>query len=421
VTPARGIVAFGHLDLSASRKRGVPRIQPSAPAFVAPLETEPGPKPAPLQSNQPQTTSQASATTPVKDARANKLTPAGLVDDVAPVLGVYIHPLASELAPAFVQVLQAKLPGKVATLPIGYDGPQSGYSKDPNLVWLRDYLPGWVRNAQGELAAVKAQSPNATRESTTLTTWVPVHPPKPGQRLFAAPGSTTGGRWLESKTMPLFHENGNLVAAGAYALATTKLLEDNPSKDRAAVTSEFAAAIGTPKSHVLFLDKMPGEKTGHVDLFAQSLGANEVMIPEIRAEAMAAITMGHELALGEAVRAHLDKQAGLLTACGLKVTRLPMMPPVYLEQDSAQPTGWNGVFYSPANALLVNEGTRKFAFVPSFKPEGFPPAYQALVKQYEGEWKREYEKRGFETEVIDATRCGRAYGLFRCLTATQPA
>ena len=415
----RWFVYFGHLAESGGRKRCVPRVLPQTAVFVQALEPI-APKPAPVQEKTALLVPDAATIQTVKDARASKLTAAGIVDDVAPVLGVYIHPVAADLAPELVRALHAKLPGKVATLPIGYAGPQAGYSKDPNLVWLRDYLPGWVRDAQGELSAVKAKSINPTRDGATLTSWVPVAPPKPGQQLYASPCSTTGGRWLDSKKMPLFHENGNLVAAGSYALATTKLLDDNQTKDRATVSTEFAAAVGTPKSHVLLLDKMPGEKTGHVDLFAQSLGNDEVMIPEIRPEALAAISMGHEIALGEAVRAHLDKQAGLLTACGLKVTRLPMMPPVYLEQDGKQPTGWNGVFYSPANSLLVNDGTRKLAFVPSFKPEGFPQAYQDLVKRYEAEWKQSYEKRGFDTEVLDATRCGRAYGLFRCLTATQP-
>ena len=163
---------------------------------------------------------------------------------------------------------------------------------------------------------------------------------------------------------------------------------------------------------------MPGEKTDHADLVVMALGPTELMVPELRTDILDIITYGHEIELGWVVKDYLDEVADQLTERGLTVHRLPMLPPVFLEADTREPTGWNAVFYSPANALALDRGDdARHLWLPAFTPTGFPDDYRAVADAYLAEQVAFFTSRDFEVHVVDATRLGRAYGLFRCVTS----
>ena len=201
-------------------------------------------------------------------------------------------------------------------------------------------------------------------------------------------------------------------------------------RTREEVIAEIATALEVAPENVSVLPSLPGEKTKHADLFVMPLSPTEVMIPEIRDEAIGAIGYGHEIDLARKAQAHLNEQAAAIASKGYTVTRLPMMPAVYLAEDIppgvpraalTEPPGWAGTYYSPANSLLFNDAQgEKRVFVPTFEPRGFPDAYRALNDRYEEEWAGAFRARGWNPAFVDATDLGRHSGLFRCITYPIP-
>jgi hypothetical protein len=176
---------------------------------------------------------------------------------------------------------------------------------------------------------------------------------------------------------------------------------------------------------LIVLPRPPGEKTGHVDSFVLAVDGDRVMVPQIRDEAFGLITYDHEHDLGRRVQRFLDDQAATIAAHAtaerpLIVDRLPMLPPVFLT-EAATEARWHGVFYTPANSLLVDLlEDERFAFVPTFDPQGFPDAYRSANLAYVDEWRRYFEDHDFTPVTVDATALGRAYGLVRCVTSEVP-
>ncbi len=332
--------------------------------------------------------------------------------DYAPVAALVVHRLASDLAPAFVSAAMDQLGfGRVEQASVGYQGPREGFSRDPNLVWMQDYRPIFVQLPDGSRKAVKFQSPNPTRSQYDGSTSVPVQGP-PGQKFFRFPGQERG-QWLTTESVPLLHEPGNQVSAGRHIIVTDKLLRDNASRSPSEVVEVFARALERAPEDIVVLPTMPGERTGHADLFVMAVGPSRVMVPRIESQALAQLDYGHEKWLGGQVQDFLDRQAAALEARGLEVDRLPMLAPVYLTDG---PNGWQGAFYSPTNGQILGGSV----LLPTFSAEGFPESYRQLNTSYQERWKSYFQELGFQPQLIDGTRVGRSYGLFRCLSFPVP-
>ncbi|MBL8786263.1 MAG: hypothetical protein JNJ59_15290 [Deltaproteobacteria bacterium] len=355
----------------------------------------------------------------------------GVLPDFAPASGVKVHVLLDALAPDLDDALTDALGAGVRRVTSGYQGP-SGYTRAESMVWTRDYLPTIVRTATEDVV-VASLSVNVARSGYTGSAWIPVAPPSPAHQWYRD-GSGTGGRWLRTEVMPLLHEGGNVVATGRWLIVTDRLVRLNtePSEGSDAahlrragwhlrtadeVLDLFARSMRIDRDHLLVIPPMPGEKTDHADLVVMALGPDEVLVPELRDDILGIITYDHEIALAQRVRAYLDTLAATLTEAGLEVHRLPMLPAVYLEADPSEPTGWNGVFYSPTNALqLQRPGEARQVWLPRFEPTGFPEAYRQVADTYIAEWEAFFEDRDVVTHVVEATELGRAYGLFRCVS-----
>ncbi|HRE91694.1 MAG TPA: hypothetical protein PK095_21430 [Myxococcota bacterium] len=353
--------------------------------------------------------------------------------DFDPALGVRSHILLRELAPDFVDSLREVLGRDSFELMVGNQGPSLGYSGRENLVWARDYLPLHLgRGANERVLAYLSVDP--VRSAWTGASWVPAQAPSPDHQFYKS-ASGSGGRWLETTTMPLLFEGGNLVSTGAFVITTDRLITLNTTRsegtdarhlrdagwqlrDEAEVLELFTSYTRIPSERLIVIPSMPGEKTDHADLVVMALGPTEVMVPELRTDILDIITYGHEIELGQVVKDYLDEVADQLTERGLTVHRLPMLPPVFLEADTREPTGWNAVFYSPANALALDRGDDdRHLWLPAFTPTGFPDDYRAVADAYLAEQVAFFTSRDFEVHVVDATRLGRAYGLFRCVTS----
>ncbi len=353
----------------------------------------------------------------------------GPVADYAPLQGVRSHALLRDLAPEFSAALVGLGSGH-QTDTTGFDG--SGYSRGTSLVWSRDYRPIHVRNPTGDLEVVAYLSRHEQRSGFTGSSYVPVAPPAPDS-LFYRALEGTGGRWLPTRTLPIVLEHGNLVFTGRRAITTDRTLRQNamahperhlrregyaPRSDEETVAI-LAEGLYIAPEDVVVLPPMPGEKTEHIDLYVMALDAGRVLLPELRDDLLSMLTFGHEIELAGRVQRFLDEQAATLEREGLQVVRLPMVAPVYLVEADT-PGGWFGSFYSPTNALIVDVRGERIAYLPTFDPEGFPEAYRALNESYQEEWARFFEGEGYMPMLVDSTDLGRAYGLFRCVTAIVP-
>lgn len=366
---------------------------------------------------------------------------AGPVPDFAPMSGIVVHETADRYAKPFADALRAALGDRAVFNRFNSQG-RSGYT-DPNMVWMRDYHPFYVRRADGTLKVVEYLSRNPVRMQFSGASYVPGEAADSETRLYRIPGDSGEGRRLARHRLPLILEAGNLVSTGRHVFLTDKVLEDNAKnltdphlvnrgyrpRTREEVIAELAGALEIPPENVVITPSLPGEKTDHVDLWMMPLGPGEVMIPEIRDEAFGQLGFGHEIELGREAQGFLDDRAREMAAMGYDVARLPMMPAVYLDRSGPpgvpiealpEPPGWKGTYYSPANALLANVRGARRVLLPTTRADRFPDGYRALNEQYRGEWENAFRDRDWEPTSVDATELGRHSGLFRCVSFPIP-
>jgi hypothetical protein len=357
----------------------------------------------------------------------------GPIPDFAPLSGIITHVLAGELGGDMVNRLRERLGSSLESRGIGYQGPRGGYgSSGGNMVWIRDYSPTYVRQADGTTQVVRFLSPVPERNNYDGATYIPVRGPSPEHRFFRKPGVTTGGgQWMVSRTVPLDHELGNQIATGRHVFVSERLIQDNAqpgthqmqqagyrSRTADETTHELASAYGMADDQVVVLPRMPGEATGHVDLYMMALSPDRIMIPEVRQEALDLLGSDQEKQLGGQVRSFLDERAEQVRGLGYHVDRLPMMAPVNVV---TLPSGdLHGDFYSPANSLLQNTEQGQAVMVPTFNPQGYSEPYQQTNQRYTEEWKSFFQGAGWEPQAVDATELGKGHGLFRCITQPVP-
>jgi hypothetical protein len=350
----------------------------------------------------------------------------------APVLGVAVNFLLraaedndGDLWKPFHRAAQ----GRVAISSAGYVGPNQ--DPDKRMIWIRDYYPTFVRKG-GELRTVKFLSVDPKRQlfdgsaSSCLTT-------ADGRRKFDTPGVAVGdnGRWLAVDHVPLIHEDGNLVSTGDFAFLTDKIFSDNAEvrnerhlieagyrpRSPEEVTDELVQALAIERDRIIILPQMPGERTGHVDLYVLPLGPSRVMIPEIRQEAIDILGYAHERELGSQVKDFLDEQTRVLEKRGIRVERLPTMAPTDLSPYGRPGETWGAQFHTPANSLPLNhlDGERNIVLTRYDPPEVFPERYRELNARYQEKWRELFEGEGINVTMVTQTGLLRS-GYIACLT-----
>lgn len=317
----------------------------------------------------------------------------GLVPDYARGAAVVAHQLARDLVPSLVGVLYDHIGPAFDMQSVGYQGPRSGYS-DPNLVWVRDYHPLYRREQNGDLSVVKFLSPNPHRQQYQTATYVPVAPPAPDQKFYPLPGHK--GRWLPSETAKIQGQGGQLVPTGEFLLVSQGLLDENQTEQPSLtqfgytprqpdeVLAELSASSGTPADKILVMPGLPGDKTGHVDMYCQALAPREVLLLD-----------------DEPNRDFLESQVARLDQAGLEVVRLPSVRA-------------EGHLYSPTNAELIHIGDQRLCLLPV--PANPDPTAQEAI----GKWQDFYQARGWQTQTVPADAAAQANGLLRCLTYQVP-
>jgi agmatine/peptidylarginine deiminase len=195
--------------------------------------------------------------------------------------------------------------------------------------WIRDYSPMSVRANDGSYVLIDGSGlPDysylrAQRDAVSLSL-----------------GWLLGLRTLRASTGI---ENGNLLSNGqGLCIATRGLLEQNAARgfDQDQVTRAVKRFYGA--SEVVFLEKLQGELTGHVDMFAAFTSPDTVVVGEYTASSdpVNARILNRNAKRLEAVKASFGP---------LKVFRIPM--PSRPEGESYWPTYTSVVFAN--DTLLV--------------------------------------------------------------------
>jgi agmatine/peptidylarginine deiminase len=193
-------------------------------------------------------------------------------------------------------------------------------------MWARDYGPFFAR--PGRVAVVDAEYSPADGLEDRLGD-------------DAAPKSLAAGLRLPVAPLPLRIEGGNLLTNGqGLCVATTALVERNLGKghDPASIERLLRQRLGI--RHLVYVNQLAGEETGHVDMFLTFLAPDCVVVaqcdPEVDAE--------------NARR--LDETAETLSRVQtdfgpMRVHRVPMPPTT---ADGAWRTYTNVIF---ANGVLI--------------------------------------------------------------------
>lgn len=345
--------------------------------------------------------------------------PTGPIPDYAPVGRVLTHTQLDELSPGLGRVLDEVVgPRHVIEHydPGTQETPESPWTEDAMLMWMRDYQPIYVRRPDGGLKIIRYLDPNPNRAH-----YLPEAP-------------TAGAEPIEVELLPLIHENGNFIVTDRYVFVSERLLLDNQERhddehlvaagyqerDPDTVVAMLARSLERSPSDIVVLPQMPHEGTGHVDLFLMALGPRMMMIPEIRHEALRAVEDPEDRGLALQAQAFLDAQAQLIADLGLEVVRLPMLAPTYM-QSVDDVTTRDAVFYTPANGLLLRTESTSTIIVPTMSDAGVDPAVRALNRRYQREWVDRLGHHGWTVRLLDATELGRYLGLFRCVSATVPS
>ncbi len=400
---------------------------------------------------------------------------AGPIADYESMAGVTIHVEADEMAPELRPTLQRLLGGRLVVA--GWSAPSTNdpdpTAKDLSLRWMRDYQPIFVRDEQGELMVVHYLAPNPNRNAFQAPA------PSPRRRGRTWIPTPEGGAWLPSRTLPLVHENGNLLVAGRHLFVSEKLITDNAEvredphlvksgyrpRSRKQVVELLARTLRRAPEDVVVLPPMPYESTEHVDLFLLPLDQNTVMIPRIETRALDLLE-GREREVGEEIQRFLDAQANTLHKLGLSVPRWPMIPPTLAwttdDDDSERAAGAPGGaddgdepasegegeeegedegddhdevadddfelwVFSPANALLLNvtpgpagEAAASLAILPSFHKAFDDASMKVLSQKYTASWEASLRRRGYTTVRVDASDLVGYLGLLRCVSAPIP-
>lgn len=327
----------------------------------------------------------------------------GPIPDYAPIEGIRVHHTLREVSPGLWYTLDTLLG---AALEISdYDGVDVEDGPDRGMVWMRDYHPLYLRRGDAPSVEVSYLAPNVNRSG-----WRPDQAAPKGARL------------------PLIHENGNLISVGDHVFLSDIIITDNQGAyegdhltagglrafSEAEIREQLSTILERPASHVHIVPAMPGEPTGHVDLFMLPLGPRRLMIPVIRDEALALSSAPTE---GAEAQRFLDEQARLIAGMGFEVIRLPMMPPYYVSDDEEEEAA-SLAFASPANSLLLAYAGRQMIVVPSFGyGQGHSKAWMAMSDRYARRWAESFAAEGWLPYLVDASELVPLQGFFRCLTA----
>jgi hypothetical protein len=185
----------------------------------------------------------------------------------------------------------------------------------------------------------------------------------------------------------------------------------------------LSRAFDRPSEDLIVMPAMPYESTGHIDIYLLPLDDDTVMIPRLDESDFGLLGADpSERRVAKVIATFLDEQAAHMRSLGMKVVRMPMVPPSIERPDASAPSDedFELVVYTPANSLLVNTGGRKLVFIPSFEAGTEEIDRLATFARYRRQWADSFRAAGWEPHFVDASELVTFLGLLRCVTATVP-
>ena len=252
----------------------------------------------------------------------------------------------------------------VRTVPLGIDSH-----------WIRDYGPLFVRDWKGRLAIIDA-------------TYDALDRPKDDE-VPTALGKAVGIRVVR---FPIILDGGNILSNGkGVVLATTTLLQENQPDglDETLLRESLRNYLGC--EHLVMLEPLSGERTGHVDMFVTFTDSRTVVVASCDPET-------------DPVNASvLDQNAACLAAVPapygpLRVVRIPM------------PDRKDGLWRTYNNVIFANGAL----LVPTYS--GVAPDTERIAMQRYREVLPTWDVMG-----IDASGIIELDGALHCISMNVPA
>lgn len=318
----------------------------------------------------------------------------------------------------------------------------------PNEAWIRDRYPLQTRDSDGRLVMIPYLNAREGRGNPgSVSEYVPVAPPEGAPRDAKAYRIQGKIHWMRSRNLPLVLEGGNFLSIGGSAILGNRVLQENGltswewsrrlggtaeanriagnlsasgyfRRNEAEVIAVLERTFETGSGRVLILPWMPGERTGHVDMYLTALGPSTLAVAEIPARMIQETAGGEERIYLERLNGWLNERATQLTqhfaanGASVKVVRIPMLPPRNLTRSGMSEYGWDGDFLASANLVIQNG----HAWVPHFP---------TVLSRYSSEAQAEFNsvtdalfsEHGLALERRDAEALIPHHGYFHCLTA----
>lgn len=242
-------------------------------------------------------------------------------------------------------------------------------------VWMRDYGPLFAQSADLERmladAAYLVERPRDDAFPEIVASW-------DGDLRYA---------------VPLALDGGNLLPDGQGTCVSSTMVAARSGHDMPTLDGLFADFFGCDR--MVWLEPIPGEPTGHVDVFTVLVDRDLALVGAFEPEAR------------PAEAAAMDRDAALLEAAGFAVERIPMPEPRDLDGDGDVdfPTHLNGVH------LRTDLGHRYLVPVYADVPDVEEAALAAITAAMSG----------VEVVPVDATSLVRGGGALHCVTRPVPS
>ena len=237
--------------------------------------------------------------------------------------------------------------------------------------WTRDFLPEVVVDEAGKARMVQFS----------------YYDERPQSEAFAAALAEGFGLPLEKSKVKL--EFGNFMAdEQGRIFMSEKVIKDNKNWSKPALEKEILARLRGTK--MIWMPVIPGESTGHLDIYAKYFGNNTVLVSD---------------SLNGKAKKAMDEAAARFAAVGFRVVRLP----------NADIPGEEAVrIYSYTNSLRVNNTI----FMPTYYDAKY--GYTQPFKARDAAAAAAYEGLGFKVVKVFAFDAIQFGGAVHCITREVP-
>lgn len=194
--------------------------------------------------------------------------------------------------------------------------------------------------------------------------------------------------------------------------------------ERSQVKSLIRKYVGCRKVHIM--KPMPHESTGHIDMFMKFLNDDIILLSRLDGDRVAEIRNDEQQRVAVEIKNFLDRVRFELLYTGYDVKTIPMPVPEVLTQYDKRGI----VVRTYVNSLLIVNGEKKLALVPSYEKGYYPDAHlddrfysyadASHLKDDLFEVEKVYKDAGYKVRFFNADALIRDLGALHCATMQYP-